>query len=158
VQQLCLSISFHATQSDDFAGMQVEAAVIDGDGTVVAMDDELPDRNYWRAARSMPQVWWREFLADDQAYKLCTILGTQIRHADHTAGAHDNGAITTIVEIVQLVTDQDRRHATLLQTANEMQQPVAFSRWQYRRRLVKDEKARLMKKRPNQFDLLSATY
>ena len=86
------------------------------------------------------------------------MLGTQIRHPDHTPGAHDNGAITTIVEIVKFVADQDRRHATPLETANKVQKPVAFSRRQHRCWLVKDEKARLMKKCSNQFDLLPAAY
>jgi hypothetical protein len=158
MQQLGLSVSLHATQSDDFARMQVEAAAIDCDCAVVTVDDELPHRNYRGAARPVPQVWRLEFVADDQAYKLGAILGTQIGHADHTPGAHNNGAITTIVEIVKLVADQDRRHAALLETANEVQKPIAFSRWQHGRRLVKDEKARFMKKRSNQFDLLPAAY
>ena len=38
--QLSLSVAFHAAQTDDFAGMQVEAAAIDCDSAVVATDDE----------------------------------------------------------------------------------------------------------------------
>ena len=44
----------------------------------------------------------------------------------HPPGAHDHGAVAAIVEIVELVADQDRRHAAFLEPPHEAQQPVAF--------------------------------
>ena len=81
---------------------------------------------------------------------------TKIGRADDAAGAHNHGAVTAIIEIVELVADQDRRRAAAFQEANEAQQPVAFVRRQHRRRFIEDEKPRVVKQRPDQFDLLTA--
>ena len=51
VQQFGLPVALDAAKTDDFAGMQVETAVIDRNGAVIAMDDKLLDRNEGRAAR-----------------------------------------------------------------------------------------------------------
>src|SRR5262249_46465340 len=75
-------------------------------------------------------------------------LRTQVRRAHDAAAAHHDRAVAAIVEVVEFVADQDRRHAARFEAANEMQQSIAFRRRQYRPPLVRGQGPRLLKRRP----------
>src|SRR3984885_2876105 len=126
MHELSLSVAFHAAQTDDFAGMQVEAAAIDGHSAVVATDYEFSHGNQWRAARTATHFRRRKLFADDETDKWSTIIRPQVGRADHAPRPHDNCPIATIVKIIKLVADQDSRHAALLKGANKAQQPFAL--------------------------------
>ena len=78
MQQFGLPVAFDAAKTDDFPGVQVETAVIDRNGAVIAKDHKLFDRNECRTGRAMPRVGRWQLGADDQTDKVGAIARAKL--------------------------------------------------------------------------------